>query len=241
MELCITRFNNRTFHENYMYNKKIAFTEDIQNHKRLFDLWAKFNIPSMYKKIKETQIRMKTTDMSEEKKLYRKSIARMRKDISILETMQKEYFHNELKELEQHEHVDAKSHIESHQWMYNVPITIHPSINKRSIYVLEMNNDENKIMGVTKIQNRCFHRRFRMYDDKNYNRYSYVGKRISFLHPRLEPYKSQLELLLFKGSTHQKRGQGIQKIASNNMTKFDSGNFIKELDDIFSTDDDYEL
>ena len=90
MELCITRFNNRTFYENYMYNMKIPISEDLQKHKKIFDKWTKFDIPSVKKRIKDAQIRMKTTDVVDEKKYYRKSIAQMRKDIVLLETMQRE-------------------------------------------------------------------------------------------------------------------------------------------------------
>ena len=96
-----------------------------------------------------------------------------------------------------------------------------------------MNNDTNEILGVSKLTNRCYHRRYEVYIDNNYNRYSYKAKRISINHPLLLPYKSQLSTILFTGSTHQKRGHGIQQIAKKNLERLDYKNLMVTLEDIF--------
>lgn len=83
------------------------------------------------------------------------------------------------------------------------------------VYVIEMNNDENKIMGIGLVRNfinlntkSCVY-----YKDTNYNRYIYNSdyrkNRSQIEHKKM---LEALELLLFKGSGHYKRGQGITTI-----------------------------
>ena len=83
------------------------------------------------------------------------------------------------------------------------------------IYIIEMNNEINKIMGIGKIKNVIIYsNRSRMYNEERLNRFIY--KSIDFI-PRLKIIKTQpkgevvikfLENLLFRGSRHFKRGQG---------------------------------
>jgi hypothetical protein len=44
------------------------------------------------------------------------------------------------------------------------------------LFVLEMNNDENKIMGVGMIRNHPTCGKYKIYSNGNYNRYVYIGK-----------------------------------------------------------------
>ena len=80
------------------------------------------------------------------------------------------------------------------------------------IYVLEMNNDENKIMGIGLIRNkRDTQQRIRIYhDNPYYNRYIYhSNQRIAAADVEHQKLLKLMEKLIFKGSRHMKRGQGI--------------------------------
>ena len=62
--------------------------------------------------------------------------------------------------------------------------------------------------------NKLLRKRHIIYNSMNYNRYSYLGKRKD----RScfdEEIMNIIDNYLFKGSTHQKRGQGIQRINPN--------------------------
>ena len=85
----------------------------------------------------------------------------------------------------------------------------------KEIYVIEMNNEINKIMGIGKILNVLkYSNRSRMYIDERRNNYIYKGKDwisrddiISKL-PKGNIVIELLENMLFLGSRHFKRGQG---------------------------------
>ena len=81
------------------------------------------------------------------------------------------------------------------------------------IFIIEMNNDENKIMGIGCIKNNIRHDfTTRIYSDLEYNRYIY---RSNFRIERNSINKEILDFLeeaLFKGKGHLKRGQGITMI-----------------------------
>ena len=76
-----------------------------------------------------------------------------------------------------------------------------------------MHNDKNKIRGIGLVRNTpVLNQYHNIYRDRNYNRYTYKGKyRIS----RGQMSKEEkfiiriFDMLLFKGSRHLKRGQGI--------------------------------
>jgi hypothetical protein len=83
----------------------------------------------------------------------------------------------------------------------------------KTIIVLEMNNDSNTIMGIGIVKNYCEPARARIYEDKNFNRYTYKHRA-----PRIDRSQLNMEecLLLryfesvcFRGSRHLKRGAGI--------------------------------
>ena len=90
------------------------------------------------------------------------------------------------------------------------------------IYVLEMNNDRNKIMGIGMIRNRRdTKQRIRIYhDNPYYNRYIYHSKqRIAAKDVKYQKLLAVLERLIFKGSRHMKRGQGITCIPWKRLKK----------------------
>ena len=84
------------------------------------------------------------------------------------------------------------------------------------MFVLEMHNDKNKIQGIGLIKNKnvigSYHK---IYSDGNYNRYTYKSKFRIDRHELTADEKKTiriLDILLFKGSRHLKRGQGIKVV-----------------------------
>jgi len=81
-----------------------------------------------------------------------------------------------------------------------------------------MNNDTNQIMGVGRIVNEIrADRSYRMYEDQNYNRYTYLGRqrldRAVIVRSRANARVLEtLERMLFYGARHAKRGQGIHEL-----------------------------
>ena len=53
----------------------------------------------------------------------------------------------------------------------------------------------------------------------NYNRYSYYGKRLDRKDITDKDNLEKIESILFCGSKHQKRGQGIQKVGEESRKK----------------------
>ena len=101
--------------------------------------------------------------------------------------------------------------------IYNSPLKIREIIPLLSIiYVIEMNNEINKIMGIGIIKNYMHTEKyFKIYEVGNYNRYTYKSKfRVdcSEFTKKEKVIIEVLETLLFKGSAHCKRGHGIQKL-----------------------------
>jgi len=103
------------------------------------------------------------------------------------------------------------------------------------VYVIEMNNDTNKIMGIGLVRN-YINPKYKMCiykSDTNYNRYIYNS---AYRKDRTEINKkllTALELILFKGYGHYKRGQGITTIPWRRFG--DNGtNIYKLFQDLFS-------
>lgn len=98
--------------------------------------------------------------------------------------------------------------------IYCSPDPITEKIPTESImFVLEMNNDTNKIMGIGMIRNRPLSRRIQVYNEGNYNRYIYTGNmRISRdkMSTSEEEVMKAFDVLCFKGNRHMKRGQGLK-------------------------------
>lgn len=90
-----------------------------------------------------------------------------------------------------------------------IPVSI-----KKPIFVIEMNNTVNKIMGIGKINN-IICNKSRMYHEDRYNKYLYKGKKfISRLDiiKNIDKGEVVLKLLeneLFLGYSHFKRGHGL--------------------------------
>jgi len=232
MNICITRFNNKTLHECISYNKQINTHNDLLHHQNIFHDWRINKIPHMEKKLKQLRYNY-FNSTGVDKKTNRKKLSNVRKDIEIFREYERSYYKEQLDNVTRV--IDNKV---CNEWVYNVPISLHQSMNKSNIYLIEMNNDTNKICGISKIYNKCYHRRHKIYTDDNYNRYSYIGKRIDIdvlcdIEDFGELYTG-LTKILFQGSTHQKRGQGIQKIFKNNLDKINQNGLFIILERLFN-------
>lgn len=116
--------------------------------------------------------------------------------------------------------------------IYNSPRYIKETIPLEVIlYIIEMNNNTNKILGFGKIINKNYSdRRYFIYLDRNYNRFTYKGKTRIDIKDVGEKYNDQIEKLehyLFKSKGHSKRGQGISQLPIDITNKY--FNLIKDL------------
>ena len=122
---------------------------------------------------------------------------------------------------------------------YGTPVLLQEHIAIGAIiYVIEMNNEKNKIMGIGLIKNHNrSDKRYRIYSDGNYNRFNYQSEyrldRTELKYNNKEFMKC-MELILFKGYTHMKRGHGIQLITKKkyNELKYSKPevlNIIREM------------
>ena len=101
--------------------------------------------------------------------------------------------------------------------IYAPPCRLSPLIDLNSpVFVIEMNNDINEIMGIGLIKNKLITDKvYKVQNDTNCNRYIYIGD-YHISREVLEDYNPELvyilEQILFKGYTHSKRGSGLTKI-----------------------------
>ena len=97
--------------------------------------------------------------------------------------------------------------------IYGTPCQIASKIALDSnVFVLEMNNDLDLIMGIGLVKNHPISGKYAVYSRGNYNRYIYAGKmridREEMTAEELEILKL-MEAMCFRGINHSKRGQGI--------------------------------
>jgi len=87
----------------------------------------------------------------------------------------------------------------------NIP---HESI----LFILEMNNDKNHISGVGMVMNKPKINKYSVYENGNYNRYSFIGNYRIDRTEMTEEEKTIMrvfDILCFTGNRHMKRGQGL--------------------------------
>jgi hypothetical protein len=113
------------------------------------------------------------------------------------------------------------------------------------VFVIEMNNSTNQIEGVGLIKNKITtDKSHHVYSCGNYNRYTYTSQyRIDRKdwQERQPVILSLLDLLLFQGKTHLKRGCGFTTIPKKlfqhpTLRDFDAELYIKQsLEQLFKT------
>jgi|TARA_R110001599_G_scaffold81705_1_gene220387 hypothetical protein len=103
---------------------------------------------------------------------------------------------------------------------FGVTMSVKIPINS-NVFVIEMNNNKNKIEGIGLIKNHFYNdQKYNIYNDQNYNRFIYKGSfRISRekIVELCGNFIDTLETILFKGKTHLKRGQGITSISQKKI------------------------
>jgi hypothetical protein len=104
------------------------------------------------------------------------------------------------------------------------------------LLVLEMDNDKNQIFAIGQCANRPLTNKYGVYDNKNYNRFNYVGKhRISRTEFNMmeEAVFKALDQLCFFGNDHMKRGHGLKafpiKLIVNCNPIFNIPQFLDEM------------
>jgi len=103
-------------------------------------------------------------------------------------------------------------------------------------YVLEMNNELNKIMGIGLIKNIPIYKKYNVYKNTNYNEYAYIGyHRIDrkSMNELEETIMKVFDYYCFKGKTHLKRLKGLkifpQKILDKCHSILDLLDFITNI------------
>jgi len=122
--------------------------------------------------------------------------------------------------------------------IYGTPVIISPTIpNGCNLFVIEMNNNKNKIEGIGLIIKPEYPKKSRpIHNIDNYNRYIYVGEYRIDKEKIEDDYDKRvinvLEQLLFRGARHSKRGQGISQIPKfieGNKYNYSFSGFFREL------------
>jgi hypothetical protein len=121
--------------------------------------------------------------------------------------------------------------------IYCSPDPISQNIPEESIlFVLEMNNDTNQIMGIGMIEKKLSRKQHYVYNENNYNRYIHVGKhRISrdMMTEEEERIMKVFDILCFTGNRHMKRGQGLKSFPIDMLyrcsKRIDLVKFISEM------------
>jgi hypothetical protein len=108
--------------------------------------------------------------------------------------------------------------------IYGSPIEMSTSVrNMDMLFVVEMNNEKNKIEGIGIIRNKTWaDKYYRIYKIGDYNRYVYKGiyhlSRETLIEMNEELVKA-IEVICFKEKSHLKRGYGFTAITEKLMKK----------------------
>ena len=112
---------------------------------------------------------------------------------------------------------------------HNLPVIYGSALKIRNIYlpealifVMEMNNDTNKIEGIGLIRNSIVHNKtHKIYDHVEYNRYIYSGK-YWIKRELIDPQIIEIcDKILFKGKSHLKCRSGISILTEKLFTHWD--------------------
>ena len=95
----------------------------------------------------------------------------------------------------------------SHPVAVNIPL-------EKEIFVLEMNNETNRIMGIGRIFNIPIYNKYKIHYENKFNVFSYIGtSRIdrTEMHDLEEDIMKVFDVLCFKGKRNLKRLKGIKR------------------------------
>jgi hypothetical protein len=121
--------------------------------------------------------------------------------------------------------------------IYCCPDQVSQAIPIESVmFILEMNNDTNKIMGIGLVRNHAAINQYTVYEEGNYNRFVYTGKtRIDReeMSEQEEQVMKIFDILCFTGNRHMKRGQGLKSFPIDMLyrcsKRIDLVKFISEM------------
>jgi hypothetical protein len=106
-----------------------------------------------------------------------------------------------------------------------------------NMFVLEMNNDKNRIIGVGLFINKPVYEYYKVYSNSDYNTYTYYGKyRIDreTMTPEEEFTMQIFDKLCFEGQNHMKRGQGITAFPTKILYRCrEMVDLVKSVEDMF--------
>lgn len=104
------------------------------------------------------------------------------------------------------------------------------------LFIMEMNNEANRIMGIGMVKNRPIYNKYQTYNEPMFNVYAYLGKdRIdrSELSEEEEEIMKVFDIFCFKGAKHQKRLMGITSFPPDKLYRcsavIDLVDFIAQL------------
>lgn len=104
------------------------------------------------------------------------------------------------------------------------------------LFVLEMNNETNKIAGIGLVRNHAFMHKYNVYSERSYNRYIYYGKTHiarEYMTEEEERIMKVFDILCFTGNKHMKRGQGLKSFPVDMLykcsKKLDLVQFIRDM------------
>lgn len=111
--------------------------------------------------------------------------------------------------------------------IYATPFLMDARVEKRSrVYVIEMNNSQNQILGIGLVRNCPIAQKYRVYSNEDYNRYVFLGKyRLDRSQITDETLLKKLEAFCFHGKGHQKRLRGITRISSQKWLEWGQENW----------------
>lgn len=121
------------------------------------------------------------------------------------------------------ENIEYKNKKNHQGCLYSAPDPVSCQIKPDAImFVLEMNNDENKIIGIGMIRNKPTVNTHSVYEENIYNRYVFLGEhRIdrTKMNEKEEIVMKAFDTLCFKGNKHMKRGQGLKRFPLDMLFK----------------------
>ena len=142
---------------------------------------------------------------------------------------------------ENQDFIHNQTHNQHYKCVYNVD-QINSKISSEAIFfVLEMNNDENKILGIGLIKNNPTFQKYKIYQNDKYNKYCFTGKfRIdrTEMSEEEEIVMKELDTICFKGRRHFKRLRGIKIFSGETISTIHerlqiTQNIIEYISDMF--------
>jgi len=126
------------------------------------------------------------------------------------------------------------------QCIYGVNIKMPEKYLNAAMFVVEMNNDTNKIEGIGLIRSRLVvDKYYKIYENGDYNRYIYQGNYWLSRAHIMEKNHELIEMfdkILFKGKSHLKRISGISVVSQKvfNNWNFNMDKIKQELNLLFA-------